>query len=216
MRVVDPKALRAACERLPFFPLPGVVLLPGMQLPLHIFEPRYRQMLSDALAGPRAFAMVQPLATADPRDPSPPICPVAGLGWIVDHASLPDGRSHIILDGVARVHLDEIPSGRLYRTARGEPLADQATAGTETRALVFLGMQIATRVRRLEPRFGLTLPPGLDAGAICDHLAARLIGDPAVRQQVLEALDVRKRVELVSTALASLLHELPGGDGPVS
>lgn len=213
---MDPKAIVAACERLPFFPLPSVVLFPGMQLPLHIFEARYRQMVADALEGHRAIAMVQPLASADPRDPSPPVHAVAGLGWIVGHQTLPDGRSNVILEGAARVRLDEIPSGRLYRTARAEPLSEHGTPASSTRALVLLGLQIATRVRRHEPRFDLALPPGLGAGAVCDHLACRLIRDPFVRQRVLETLDVAARVDLVGGALADVLQELSSDSGPAS
>jgi uncharacterized protein len=215
-RAVDAKALLAACERLPFFPLPNIVLFPGMPQPLHIFELRYRQMLGDALEGHRAIAMVQPLATADPRDATPPVHAIAGLGWIADHEALPDGRANILLQGAARVRLTEIPSGRLYRTAHAELLSEHDAQGVSTRPLVMLGLQIATRVRRHEPRFDLALPPGLEAGAVCDHLSCRLIRDPFTRQRILEELDVRARVELVESALATVLQDLSGDSGPAS
>ena len=208
IRTFDTRAVLAACERLPFFPLPSAVLFPGMQLPLHIFEPRYRQMIEDALAGHRAIAMALPLPGAGPKDPAPPVHAIAGMGWIAGHATLPDGRSNVLLQGVVRVRLAEIDSTHPYRIARAEPLADRDAPGESARGLYSLALQIAARTRRFEPRFELPLMPGLAPGPLCDHLACRLLPDPLVRQGILEAIDVRVRIERTSAALADVLHEL--------
>src|SRR5580658_9803631 len=87
----------------PLFPLPGLVHLPGAHLPLHIFEPRYRLMVKDALEGARLIAMATILPGFEPEhDGSPPIEPWVGVGRIVGHQQLPDGRSNILLEGIAR------------------------------------------------------------------------------------------------------------------
>jgi len=208
--------LDAACERLPFFPLPNVVLFPGMQLPLHIFEPRYRQMIADALEGHRAIAMALPVGTpgsADSGTAKPRIHEVAGLGWIVGHERLPDGRSHILLEGGARVRLHELPQERLYRIARAERLVERAPESVPTQSIVSLAMQIATIARRHDPHFQLRLPSGASPGVLCDHLASRLIQDPFVRQRVLEAVDVGLRIDVLGSALADVLQELARASG---
>ncbi len=116
------------------FPLPNVVFFPHVVLPLHIFEPRYRQMTSDALAGDRLIAMVllRPGWEADYQG-MPALHDVACLGTIAADERLQDGRFNILLRGLYRVRIrQELATDRLYRRARvavlreGEPtsLAD--------------------------------------------------------------------------------------------
>lgn len=222
---MTPRDLEAACRRLPFFPLPRVVLFPGALLPLHIFEPRYRQMIGDALAGDGAIAMALPLPTADPAAFEPPVHEIAGLGWIKAHERMPDGRYAILLEGAARVRLHELPretfpKDTLYRTARAEVLAEPAAPHLNVQVALSLATQIATRVRKHEPRFELDLPAkAVPPGALCDRLANRLVRDTAKRQALLEALDPAVRLALLEGALAELLNELgsiggAGGPGP--
>ena len=102
------------------FPLPNVVFFPHTLLPLHIFEPRYRQMLADCLAGERrlAMALLRPGWEAD-YDGRPPVHSVAGAGEILGSAMPPDGRSNIVLRGLGRTMIeDELPSPKPYRIAR--------------------------------------------------------------------------------------------------
>src|SRR5438876_6736668 len=108
------------------FPLPNVVLFPKVLLPLHIFEPRYRQMTADALASDRQIAMVLLReGTAGASEERPPIHPVACLGKIIDEQRLEDGRYHIVLRGLSRVRIvSEIDHAKLYRSARVERLYD--------------------------------------------------------------------------------------------
>jgi uncharacterized protein len=113
----------------PMFPLPGVFLFPGALLPLHVFEPRYRSMIEDLLdtAGRLVMATVRQEdrhALAD----SPPVFEVAGLGEIVGHERLPDGRFLVALLGVERVRLLEVASSKLYRLADALPFAENAPA----------------------------------------------------------------------------------------
>ncbi len=109
----------------PVFPLPEVFLFPGQVLPLHIFEPRYRQMIEDSLDGPGriAIACAEDEVEAGDAD-TPPLRKIAGLGEIARHDKLPDGRFLIWLGGVARVRIEEVPSDRMYRRVRCE-LADE-------------------------------------------------------------------------------------------
>src|SRR5262245_57325268 len=111
-------------EEIALFPLSSVVLFPRVRTPLHIFEPRYRQMTEHALAGDRHIGMVAVLPEHEAgMAGDPPVYPVGCAGVISDARRLPDGRFHIVLDGVWRFRIcDELarPSERLYRTARVE------------------------------------------------------------------------------------------------
>src|SRR5580704_10946781 len=109
----------AALGDVPVFPLPQAVLFPHALLPLHIFEPRYRAMLAHCLATHRALVIARIEGErGDQRkdeDARPRFASVGGLGLIVQHQSLPDGRSNIVLHGKARVALVERPSATPYR-----------------------------------------------------------------------------------------------------
>ena len=86
------------------FPLPNLVLFPHVMQPLHVFEPRYRQMTADALAGDRLIALVllRPGWEAD-YEGRPPVFPVACLGHVVADKQLPDGRYNLLLRGLSRL-----------------------------------------------------------------------------------------------------------------
>src|SRR5262245_14132072 len=91
---------------LPIFPLPDVVFFPETDLPLHIFEARYRQLLEDALEGERTIG-IQLLDPARPSDADgrPALCAIGCAGTIVDHETLDDGRSNIVLKGTFRYRI---------------------------------------------------------------------------------------------------------------
>src|SRR6185436_5117887 len=108
------------------FPLPDVALFPHAILPLHVFEPRYREMVRDCLAGDRkmAVAALAPGYEADYHG-RPAVRPVCGLGEVVAHDGLPDGRSNILLRGTSRVRIiEELPPDRSYRLVRCQRLPD--------------------------------------------------------------------------------------------
>ena len=106
----------------PVFPLNQVILVPGQLLPLHIFEPRYREMVTDTMAGNRMMAM----AFVEDDDAggvgkAPRLNPVCGLGRIVHYQPYPDGRGDIILEGVARMEIEEeLECETLYRQVRAQ------------------------------------------------------------------------------------------------
>ena len=87
--------------RLSVFPLPGALLFPEMHLPLHIFEPRYRAMVSDAMARDRRIGMIQPRPGAGDDDNHPPLFEIGCVGRIAEVEALDDGRYNLVLEGVA-------------------------------------------------------------------------------------------------------------------
>jgi Lon protease-like protein len=122
------------------FPLPNLVLFPHVDQGLHIFEPRYRHMAADALAGDQLIAMV--LLTPNDNwdeeyDGRPPVEPTACLGRIVAAEALPDGRYNLKLRGLGRFHISaELPhEGKLYRLASGELRPDLVPVVGEAMAL---------------------------------------------------------------------------------
>lgn len=196
-------------DRIPVFPL-NVVLFPGEQLPLHIFEPRYRQMTRDALAGDRLIAMVllRPGWEADYQG-RPPLHPVACLGRVLAEERLDDGRYNLLLRGLRRVHiLDEIPTGALYRTAHVELLAEQPPADqqvcrdlrrrlAETVAVWFAGQA------EVLAKFDELFQRELDLGTLCDVLSFALPLDIEFKQTLLATLAVEERVRRLLRQLAA-------------
>ena len=117
---------------LPLFPLPTVVLFPNVFLPLHIFEPRYRQMVEDALKGDRIIGMVllRPGYEAN-YDGAPPIYSTGCSGLITHVERLPDGRFNLVLRGLEKFEIQrEEPQapGRLYRSAVITPIHEPVPA----------------------------------------------------------------------------------------
>lgn len=118
---------------IPIFPLPNVVLFPNVFLPLHIFEPRYRQMVAESLAGDRIIGMVllRPGYEAD-YDGAPPIYATGCSGLITHVETLDDGRYNLVLRGLEKfaIEREELPAvGRLYRSAIINPINDSVAAG---------------------------------------------------------------------------------------
>ena len=110
----------------PIFPLPTVVLFPNVFLPLHIFEPRYRQMVTDALAGDRIIGMVLLKAGYEADyNGRPPIYPVGCAGVITHSEPLPDGRFNIVLKGLEKFRVTEEDASKAYRIARIDSLPEQ-------------------------------------------------------------------------------------------
>ena len=191
MEPFDPKSFSGI---VPVFPLPNVVLFPGMFLPLHIFEPRYRQMTADALAGERllAMALLKPGWQQD-YEGSPPIHEIVGVGKIIEEAKLPDGRYNLVLLGLTRVRIVEEIGKGMYRTARVEILAEQEPQGhdAERKRRILLGLyeQIMSRLSGKVAR----PPEDVPLGMLCDLVASLISIDPASRQSLLGELDVSLR-----------------------
>jgi Lon protease-like protein len=216
MKPLDPLP-SSALEDLPLFPLPGTVWFPGTPLALHVFEPRYRALARDVLAGDRAFAvpLLRPGYEAD-YEAAPPIRAIAGAGRIVEEQGLPGGRWNLLLVGLCRVRLHEQPASRAYRTARAEPIDDRYPAGgpeslrSEIATLLSAVSPIVAHVRKSDERFSLGVEPGMPPGRVADVVAHRLVTEPEARQRILEAIEVGERLALVTRAISDRLATLPG------
>jgi hypothetical protein len=206
--------------RLPIFPLPGVQLFPHALLPLHVFESRYRDMVRDAMAGERFIA----IAAFEPGYESnyqgrPAVRPIIGVGAVVGHEALGDGRANIVLRGVARARIErELPPDESYRLVEAARIDDAVATGFDTAAardtLILLADQLALKL----PSGGETLRELTrsqpDLGALVDVLSAALVTDPEDRQALLENRDVAARVDRVSGEIATVLTRLTSSDGP--
>ncbi len=191
-------------EELPLFPLPAAVLFPGMLLPLHVFELRYRAMTEHVLAGSKQMAVA--LLTNGPSDSAgqPAIAPVAGMGEVIEHQALSDGRYNIVLRGVARVQLDELPFVGPFRCARAVVLpSHEGTVGDgDLASLVYSATRFAAQLRQRDSQFELELPDVHDPAATVDACAHQLIIESEERQQILETLHVGVRVRRCMEVLA--------------
>jgi Lon protease-like protein len=181
--------------------LPGVAFFPQALMPLHIFEQRYRKMLSDALDSHRLFAVagldVRRLATSF----EPPYR-VATLGVVRACQGREDGTSNLLLQGLARVEVVEILGEEPYRRIKIRPLASEAGASEEVneRLRTKLTRLLSTR-RRLSGEGLDTLGKFLrgieDPEVFCDLAAFNLCADARLKQRLLETLNVHERLELM-------------------
>jgi ATP-dependent Lon protease len=207
-----------ALEALPLFPL-STVLFPGALMPLHIFEPRYRTMIKEALATHASLAIV--LVTGNgPIDAHghPEIAKVAGAGFIVDHAELPNGRFNVLVHGRARVRLEELPFVPPYRRAKATVITPEVVAvpEMESTALRVAASAFAARVRERDPRFEFKLPDHAPADQLADLCAQELVLDTRERQALLEELDPRVRTARVTEILSIQRVALSGPSGPMN
>jgi Lon protease-like protein len=207
------ESLEAALAEIPVFPLPQVVLFPRALLPLHIFEPRYRAMLKDALATHRVLVMALQLDAPDKAQDKvepkiersqPKIAAVCGAGIILEHHPLADGRSNIVLHGLARLRIEELPFVPPYRRARATILHDLPSAipMADRTALLAEATAFAGEVHKRDPTFTFRIPPSLEPGPVADLCAHHLIVDAPARQRILEQLDPAERVRMVTAELA--------------
>ncbi len=119
----------------PLFPLPNVVHFPHLLLPLHIFEPRYRQMVGDSMEGSRLIAMALLKPGFATTEGSPPIHDTVCLGRITAEQTVPDGRYYLVLQGLSRARIvREAASDKMYRIAELTLHPDPETVASETAA----------------------------------------------------------------------------------
>ncbi len=171
---------------IPVFPLQDVMLFPHSTRPLHIFEPRYRAMVADALEGDSIIGMIllQPGHEAE-YEGRPPIYAVGCAGRIIAVERLPDGRYNIVLDGLVKFRVLNEDASRPYRLAEVEALPE--VVEDDDRPL------LAQRRRQLESALLSALPgiqrppPDLLDEDVVDGVSAALPLEPADRQELLEA-----------------------------
>jgi hypothetical protein len=203
-----------ASRRIRVFPLAGALLLPRSQLPLHIFEPRYRAMVKDALASDQQIGMVQP---RDQNEP-PALFEVGGLGRIVAAEELDDGRFNIVLEGIGRFRiLGEVEADTPYRQVEAETggFGDGGEADP-------LGLAQRAELEREARRYADALGYSVDWDAVTrldDEMLVNAIAqvapfDVGSKQALLEADTIADRCELI-VQFMHFQRMVPGGaDGP--
>ena len=191
------------------FPLPNLVLFPGVDQGLHVFEPRYRQMMADALASDLLIAMVLLKPGWEPEyDHRPPIEPVACLGRITTWERLPDGRYNLRLRGIARLRIDaEVPDDtKQYRLARGVLVPD--VGPPELAALTAVRRELRevvlarfTAGGTAHPQLAALFDGDTPLGEVCDLLAYSLPLQLELKQRLLGEAVVTARAEALRAAL---------------
>ncbi len=181
-------------QRISIFPLPGAVLYPGLQLPLHIFEPRYRAMVSDALARDRCIGIIQPQRAAE----GAPLFNVGCLGRIGEVEALEDGRYNIILEGQTRFRvIRELTVSTPFRQVEAELLEeapDQHLAAVERASF-------EQEARAFAQAQGYTVDwdsvTRLDDASLINGISQIVPFDPASKQALLEAPSISARCEIL-------------------
>ena len=220
-------------REVPVMTLPNATLFPQALLPLYIFEPRYRQMLADALHSNRMFSVAMQKQGSTRESPSP----VAGLGLIRVSVGHRDGTSHLILQGLARVELEEAVRYKPYRVQRIKPLQAPPCDNVRVDALV------AKLRELLQERIQLGLPfpfpvmspgqpePGspppsfspkeilsyldsiTDPEQAADLVSCAVLPGAAERQAILETVDVEVRLRrLIHFLLAEIRNKRKGNE----
>lgn len=212
-----PEVLR----EVPVFPLPGTVLLPRTMISLHVFEPRYREMMECCIEGSRLLAVAMYDEEGAPDDHGrPAIHPVAGIGALRRSAKLPDGRYNIVVEGLARVDIsEEHPPTRCFRRATARVLEDviDRDAAALARSIASLRALCTRALTKSDGEDDGELLEGLahvtEPSALADLVAAAAVRDSLDRQRVLAEPNVLERLELVAGALGALLL---AADGPAA
>ena len=170
---------------IPIFPLQDVVLFPNSTRPLHIFEPRYRAMVADALEGDSIIGMIllQPGNEAE-YEGRPPVYAVGCAGVIIAAEKLPDGRYNIVLEGRVKFRVLSEDASRPYRLAEVEALPE-AVEVSDRPLLAERRKQLEETLLSIFP--GMQLPPSdLSDEEVVDGLSLVLPLEPAHRQELLE------------------------------
>lgn len=185
--------------RLSIFPLGGALLFPRAHLPLHIFEPRYRALISDAMARDRRIGMIQP-READPVRPA--LFEIGCVGRIIDVEALDDGRFNIMLEGVSRFRLNhELDVTTAFRQVDAD-WADFAEDQSEPDPLgIALRADLERESRRYADAKGYAIDwdavGRLDDEGLVNGIAQVAPFDIASKQALLEAPDIAERADLL-------------------
>ncbi|KRB82824.1 ATP-dependent protease [Sphingomonas sp. Root710] len=192
---------RGTIQRLSIFPLAGALLFPRSQLPLHIFEPRYRALVTDALARDRRISMIQPRGEGEP----PPLFEVGCIGHIREVERLDDGRFNIVLDGITRFRLVRelavtTPFRQIEADLAGFPDADAPDALPS-----IVRAEIEREARRFADSRGVAVDwtgvSRLDDETLVNAISSIAPFDSAAKQALLEAVTLAERADLLAQFL---------------
>jgi ATP-dependent Lon protease len=218
--------LVSGVSELPLFPLP-VVLFPGVPLPLHIFEPRYRQMLDDIRASNNLFGLSYFDASTSEQE-FPPVGSIGCVAKVTDAHAMPDGRSNILTIGVIRYRIEEyLDRGDPYFVARVSYFEDEdddsAAVRDSSRGVAETFTRIARAVRTInDERANLPNITDTEPQRLSFLVAAAMDVDTDVKQELLELRLTSQRLRRLSDILSravsgyeerARVHELAKGNG---
>ena len=181
---------------LPIFPLPGAILMPESELPLNIFEPRYLNMVNDALGGHRLIGMIQPDLNAEAGEA---VCRTGCAGRITQYRETNDGRIELVLSGVCRFDLgEELPTTRGYRLIVPDwsrfdcDYADHEDRLQGERQRLMTSLEHYLNAHELEA--DLSMFGRLPVGRLIDSLVMALPLTGEQKQLLLETVEPEKRL----------------------
>ena len=190
----------------PVMILPECNLLPHAMLPLFVFEPRYREMLEDALSEDRLFCIgVQKGNSNDDRESDEKVYPHSTIGLIRASVAHEDGTSHLVLQGLQRVEFLEWIEGHPYSQARIAPVKTIVSNQIEGQALAARLLESAQKLiesgMEVSEQLQSDLSSAADPDATADIIAYNFIADPYIRQKILETPEVSERLQIVIDGL---------------
>jgi len=174
---------------LPIFPLPNVVLFPNVFLPLHIFEPRYREMVADALAGDRIIGIVLLRPGWEPEyEGRPPVYSIGCAGVVTNAERLPDGRYNIVLQGLEKFRVVDEDASRSYRIAQVEGIPESNTGAADRESMREARRRLESILVPRSSGHGTdpTLPPAMADEDLVNALAQYLELEAVEKQALLE------------------------------
>ncbi len=211
-------------ELLPIFPLSNVVLFPRVKTPLHLFEPRYRQLARDVLQADRriAMAVVRP-EHVDEMPADPPVYPIACSGLITESNRMPDGRYNIVLLGEHRVRIvaeEPRTESRLYRVARVVRLEDsypETERARVARLRAGITVDVGILIRHAQPDRSHAFDPelfgGVDDETFVNAVSNAFAFPTEEKQALIEADDIPARYARLASALSFQRLELESSGG---
>ncbi len=185
---------------IPLFPLSTVVLFPNTLLPLHIFEPRYKQMFNDVINAERmiGMALLKPGWQSNYYG-NPDIFQIVGMGKVVSSETLDDGKLNIVLYGLRRVKIKEIVKDNPYRLARVDIINNINENGEETHRVRI--EELISRwnffLDRKEKSHKINVNANLPLDSLTDSVATLIYPNVFDRQKLLEEQNVQKRAEMI-------------------
>ena len=199
--------------RLSIFPLGGALLFPRMQLPLHIFEPRYRALVSDAMARDRRIGMIQPRGDGDP----PPLFDIGCVGRIAHVEALDDGRYNIVLEGLAKFRLlGELAVATPFRQIEAELEKDEPAEPLP----MIRRAALEEESRRYAEAQGYAVDwnavSRLDDESLVNGIAQIAPFDIAAKQALLETATIEERADLVIQLMQFFGRHSGDEDEPVT
>ena len=197
-------------EEVPVFPLPNAILFPQVELPLYIFEPRYREMLRDTLAGNK-FMAISLLRKGWEAETEPyPSHEIVGVGYVKAVVENPDGTSHILLKGMERARITRYLQMEPYRVAEIRPLPDRVKDSKELVQLTKILRELFLKKLRLQsekPNEEFSLPKELSDPIVLSHFVSFSADtDPFLKQGILETTNTNCRVKHLISILEEELH----------